>query len=133
VGDVESGDRITQEDERTLRSDPRVHITGFVTEVRPAYAAMEVLVLPTYREGLGLVLLEAGAMELPVVASDIPGCRDAVVAGVTGVLVPVRDSPALAAAILAYLNDPPLRTDHGLAGSQYVRRRFTRRLVWQSL
>jgi glycosyltransferase involved in cell wall biosynthesis len=131
VGDVETGDPVAAGDAAILRQDPRVHITGFVTEVRPAYAAMQVLVLPTYREGLPTVLLEAGAMEVPAVASDIPGCRDVVMDGGTGRLVPVGDAAALYAGVEEYLDSPHLGREHGAAARRWMQERFDRAVVWQ--
>jgi lipopolysaccharide/colanic/teichoic acid biosynthesis glycosyltransferase len=82
----------------------------------PLYAVMDVVILPTHREGFPVVPLEAAAMELPVVATCIPGCIEAVRDGVTGTLVPVLDPDALAEAIRAYVRDPQLRREHGVAG-----------------
>jgi glycosyltransferase involved in cell wall biosynthesis len=77
-------------------------------------------VLPTYREGFGVVLLEAAAMALPVVATRIAGCVDAVRDGETGTLVPARDAAALAQAIRDYLKDADFRRRHGLQGRARV-------------
>lgn len=133
VGDVEAGDPIGTDDLNALRDDERVHITGFITEVRPAYAVMQVLVLPTYREGLPTVLLEAGAMSLPAVASDIPGCRDVVISDITGLLVPPRDAIALGAALSHYMRDQQACTRDGFAARSVIVRRFSRQVVWQGL
>ena len=98
----ESHDRVPPEVERILRTAEACHLTGQVDDPAPCYAAMDLLVLPSYREGLGYALIEAGAMMLPVVATRIPGCVDAVEDGTTGSLVPPRDATALTGAI------PPL-------------------------
>jgi glycosyltransferase involved in cell wall biosynthesis len=133
VGGGEEEDPMAYDDEAALRADVRVHFTGHLREVRPAYAAMDVLALPSYREGLGLALLEAGAMEIPAVASDISGCRDAVMDGVTGMLVPARNAEALAHALGAYLDDAGLRARHGAAAARFVAENFARDQVWQGL
>jgi glycosyltransferase involved in cell wall biosynthesis len=88
------------------------------------YRILDLLVLPTYREGFGAALLEASAMELPVVATRIPGCVDAVREGETGLLVPARDAEALTAAIRRYLDDADLRRRHGAAGRRRARQDF---------
>jgi len=133
VGVFEPEDPVPAEVEAALRSDPRVHLTGWVPEVAPFYPAMDLVVLPTYREGLPVVPLEAAAMELPVVATRIPGCVDAVEDGVTGTLVPVRDSAALADAMRSYLRDPELRRKHGRAGRARVLTRFRQEALWEAL
>lgn len=70
----------------------------------------------TYREGLPKSALEAAACARPLVTTDVPGCREAVVDGVTGFLVPPGDAPALAAALKKLIDDPDLRADMGAAG-----------------
>ena len=126
-------DPVPPEVERQFREDDRTHLAGHVSDTPPFYAAMDVLVLPTYREGFPLTLLEAAAMALPIVATRVPGCVDAVVDGVTGLLVPVRDARALSGAIQRYLENPGLRRQHGLAGRQRVLREFRQEPLWEAL
>jgi glycosyltransferase involved in cell wall biosynthesis len=124
AGFFEPFDPVPPEVERILRTDPRIHLAGYVDNPAPIYAASDVFAFPTYREGFGLVAVEAAAMELPVVATRIPGVVEAVEDGVTGTLVPPRDAEALARAIRIYLNDPDLRRRHGRAGRDRALRRF---------
>lgn len=76
-----------------------VEYLGEADDVRPLVAAADCVVLPSYREGTARVLLEAGAMGKPAVATDVPGCRDPVVDGVTGLLCQVRSAASLAGAM----------------------------------
>jgi len=101
--------------------------------MRSYYAAMDIIALPTHREGLPVVPLEAAAMELPVVATAVTGCVDAVVDGVTGILVPPRDPGALASAIQRLLSDPALRRKMGKAGRERVLREFRPESIWAAL
>ena len=133
VGPFEPQDPVPPDVEALLRDDPRIHLTGMVDNTPPLYAAMEVLALPSYREGFGLAAIEASAMKVPVVATRIPGCVDAVEDGVTGTLVPPRDATALADAIRTYLNHPELRRQHGQAGRQRVLRDFRPDAIWEAL
>ncbi|MBI2378123.1 MAG: glycosyltransferase family 4 protein [Deltaproteobacteria bacterium] len=96
-----------------LDSDSRAHFTGHVLEPAELIAIMDVVALPTHREGFPNVPLEAAAMEVPVVASDLPACREAVEHGRTGLLFPVRDDQALERALETYLANPALRREHG--------------------
>ncbi len=95
------------------------------TDMPELYAAMDVLVLPSYREGLPRAVIEAGAMGLPVVASDIRGCREVVVAGETGLLAPLKDIEALVAAVTRLLGDGELRMAMGQAGRERVMEHYT--------
>jgi glycosyltransferase involved in cell wall biosynthesis len=116
-----------------LREDPRVHRTGQVADTPPLYAAMDVLALPTHREGFGQVALEAAAMTLPVVATRVTGCVDAVRDGVTGTLVPARDAAALAAALRRYLDDPALRSSHGACARRRALAEFAPQALREAL
>lgn len=133
IGPIESQDPLPNEITALLNSDPRIHMVGQVNCIVPYYTATDILVLPTYREGLPGVLLEAAAMELPLVATQVPGCVDAAVNGVTGLLVPPKDHIALANALRTYLNSPSLRLCHGQAGRKRVLDDYQPKLIWQEL
>lgn len=133
VGPFEPQDPVAPDEEYFLRNESRIHLTGNQENIAPFYAAMNILALPTYREGFGNVNLEAAAMELPVVTTRIPGCIDAVQDGVTGILVPPRNPEALADAIRTYLHDSELRDCHGRAGRERVLRDFRPEAMWQAL
>jgi glycosyltransferase involved in cell wall biosynthesis len=96
------------------RADGAV-LTGHREDVEGLYAAMDVFCLPSHREGFPRAAMEAAASGLPVVASDIRGCRQVVDPGTTGALVPVRDPAALAAALRSYA-DAESRAAAGRAG-----------------
>ena len=133
VGSFEPQDPVPAQIEQLLRTDPRVHLPGWVEDMAETYAAMDVVALPTYREGFPSVPLEAAALGLPVVGTSVPGCVDAVEDGVTGTLVPARDAGALADALRRYLNDPELRRRHGQAGRERVLRDFRPEPIWEAL
>jgi glycosyltransferase involved in cell wall biosynthesis len=97
---------------------------GEVDDVRGHIAAASVVVLPSYREGLPRSVLEAMAVGRAVVATDVPGCRETVVAGRNGYLVPVRDSAALAVAMEKLIADPALVECMGRESLALVRERF---------
>lgn len=88
-----------------------VELLGSTEDVRPYIANADCIVLPSYREGLPRVLVEAGAMARPAIASDVPGCRDVVDHGVTGYLCAARSAEALAAAMLEFARLPPAQRE----------------------
>jgi len=133
VGPIEPQDPLPEGTERVLRKDDRIHLAGMDWNTPPLYAAMDVAVLPTYREGFPNVPLEAAAMGLPVVATRIPGCVDAVADGQTGILVEVRDAESLRSAIVRYIEDPVLRSTHGQAGRERVAKDFRQEAIWEAL
>ncbi|MEX2220523.1 MAG: glycosyltransferase family 4 protein [Candidatus Rokuibacteriota bacterium] len=133
AGPFESQDPIPADVEATLRGDPRIHLAGMVRDMPSIYRSLDLLVLPTYREGFPASLLEAAAMEVPVIATRIPGCVDAVRHGETGLLVPVRDVEALTAAIRIYVGDPTLRRQHGASGRDRARREFDPGMMREAL
>lgn len=107
----------------------RFVFTGMTDQV-PAYLAlMDIFVLPSYREGFPRSILEAMAVGLPVVATNIRGCREAVVEGGTGFIVPPRDGKALAIAIERLLLSPPLREQMGRQARALVAERYDHRKV----
>jgi glycosyltransferase involved in cell wall biosynthesis len=130
VGAREPQDPVPPDVRRIMDSHPRIHVTGPIQDMAPIYAATDLFTLPTYREGFPVTPLEAAAMALPVVATRVPGCVDAIQNGVTGTLVPARDAEALLDAIRMYLKDPILRRRHGLAGRERVLRDFQPEAIW---
>jgi glycosyltransferase involved in cell wall biosynthesis len=109
---------------RHARPGAAVVFTGRREDVPAVTAALDVAVLPSYREAQGLVILEAMALARPVVASDVGGIPEMIEDGVTGLLVPPHDAQALADAISRLLLDHPLADMIGRAGHRLVHDRF---------
>ncbi|MGH8874549.1 MAG: GNAT family N-acetyltransferase [Acidimicrobiia bacterium] len=101
-----------------------VRFLGMRDDVDELYLAMDLFVLPSHREGFPRAAMEAAAMGLPIVATDIRGCREVVEHGENGLLVPVGDVPALAAAISRLGEDRGLRATMAAAGYRRARERF---------
>ena len=133
VGDYEPQDPVSPVAREVLENDPRVHRIAYDPETPRLYAAMDLFCLPSYREGLPYVILEASAMQLPVVATRVTGCVDAVEEGVTGTLASAGDAESLANSLLRYVRDPMLRRAHGAAGRKHILENFNPEKMWQSI
>jgi len=106
---------------------------GERTDVEELYPLMDIFVLPSHREGTGLVILEASATEKPVVASNIRGCREAVDDGKTGILVPPKDPEKLAEAIIYLLSNPEKAKAIGKEGRKKIQREFDENIVFDRI
>ena len=118
---------------RELRIAHRVVFTGRRDDIPAVTAALDVAVLPSYREAQGLTILEAMALSRPVVASNVGGIPEMVEDGVTGLLVPPRDPAALAEAIVRLLRDHPLADTIARSGHDLVHDRFCIQLMVNSV
>ena len=110
--------------------EKNVIFLGERTDANELYALMDVFVLPSYREGLGISIIEASAMERPIVATDIRGCREAVDNNKTGILVPVKDSDKLAQAIIYLLRNPDIAREMGKQGREKALKEFDENMVF---
>jgi glycosyltransferase involved in cell wall biosynthesis len=111
------------------RNEGVVQVLGHVEDMATCLRGVDVAVLPSYREGVPKSLIEAAASGLPIITTDAPGCRDVVEHGVTGLLVPCRDSVALADAIHFMLRNADLRLKMGVTGREKILREFDERIV----
>ena len=126
AGDPDSGNpsSISEATLEEWRREGAVDLIGHVDNMADLVATATVVALPSYREGTPRILLEAAAMGKPIVATDVPGCREAVESGKNGFLVPPRDALALAEAIEKLLDDRALCEEMGKAGRQKMVREF---------
>lgn len=102
---------------------------GHVDDIAPIYQAADIAVLPSYREGLPKTLLEAAACQLPIVTTDVPGCRDIVRHNVNGLLVPPQSPQLLADALEILIKNQTLRQLYGKAARLRVEREFADQLI----
>ncbi|ALC12114.1 glycosyltransferase family 4 protein [Sphingopyxis sp. 113P3] len=134
VGGIDGNPGSLQEFEvRQWHDEGIVHWVDKVDDVRPYLQGADVFVLPSYREGLPRSTQEAMATGLAVITTDVPGCRETVIDGLNGMLVPVRSAVALAAAMRRYLNEPSLAAQHGEASLDRVRSKFDVEVINQAM
>lgn len=120
---------ITAPDVERWRSEGVVDFLGHIDDVRAEIVACSVFVLPSYREGMPRCNQEAMAIARPVVTTDVAGCRETVIDGETGFIVPLRDFRALARAMERFILDPDLIGKMGAAGRVLAERRFDVRAI----
>jgi glycosyltransferase involved in cell wall biosynthesis len=133
AGPHEARDAVDEHTRAELATHPRIRNLGFCEDPAQAYAAADVVVLPSHREGFPNVPLEAAAMQRPVIATRIPGCVDAVEDGATGLLVGVGDSADLRRTMARYVAEPALLAAHGMAGRARVERDFRRDRIAEAM
>lgn len=125
VGPNEKPDTVSQESLKYFEDCPDIIYTGgWVNDAERYYAAMDIFLFPSYREGFGNVVIEAEAMGVPVVVSDIPGPQNGMVDGVTGFKVPARTVEPLVEKTSVLIEDKDLREQFGKAGTEFVAKNF---------
>jgi glycosyltransferase involved in cell wall biosynthesis len=133
AGCLEAEDPLPVETRREMAANPHILFAGAVQDTPCYYAAADIVVLPSHREGLPTVLLEAQAAGKPVVGANATGIVDMVAHGVTGLLFPVGDVAALAHAIETLLTDKALARQLETTGQERVRREFRQERIWDAL
>lgn len=119
---------------RTLGVEKHVTLTGIREDIPELLGLLNIFTLPTFtHEGLPRSILEAMSMSLPVVATNIRGCREAVIHGKTGLIVPPKDSEKLVEALETLLSDPSQRQIYGAAGRQRIESEYDENIVFQRL
>ena len=133
VGSSDSGNpsAVPQDDiDQWIRED-LVIAPGHVDDIHTMMKEMDLVVLPSYREGVPRGLIEAAAMELPIITTDAPGCREIVADGVNGYLVPVRDWKVMANKMEYLLDNTDICEQLGKAGRQKVLDEFDEKIVFE--
>jgi polysaccharide deacetylase family protein (PEP-CTERM system associated) len=135
VGPLEpdQSDALQQGDIARIHRHAHVRWLGETDDVRPVYAAMDLFVLPSHREGTPLTVMEAAASGVPVVATDIRGCREVVEHGMTGLLYPLGDVKLLVAAIEQLWHARDIASAMGAAGRRLILSRFDQETIFDRL
>jgi len=129
IPDLENPASIPEETLCMWHSEGIVEWREHIEDMPEVFAKSNIVVLPSYREGLPKVLLEAASCGRPIVATDVPGCREVVRHNENGLLVPPHDSKALADALKVLIKDPELRAKMGARGREIVETEFSEEIV----
>jgi glycosyltransferase involved in cell wall biosynthesis len=123
------GDAVPAGEVEALRQTGSVFFLDWRDDLSKWYEVMDIFVLPSHREGVPRACMEASAMQLPVIATNIRGCREVVTPNETGILVPVGDCKALVTAIETLIEDKNRRTEFGRAGREHILKNFDHQIV----
>ena len=116
-----------------IEKNPTIISTGYVNDVRPYLAVSDCLVLPSYREGFPNSVLQAAAMNLPCIVSDISGCNEIIENLVNGLIIPAKDEKSLAEAMKRFLDDDVLRTTLTNNSRDMVVDKYAHNKVWKAI
>ena len=131
IGRAAEKDPVKDSTLETMKNNPKIIHLGWQTEPEKYLAAMDIFVLPTYREGFGVVNIEASAMGLPVISTDVPGPKESIIDGKTGILVPAKQVGPLVKAMKDLLGRPSYAKTLGEAGRQRVQGFYEQKKLWQ--
>ncbi len=126
-------DPVSENTKIEIATNAKIITTGYQSDVRIFYAMSNALVFPSYREGFPNVVMQAGAMGLPSIVSDINGCNEIIVENKNGIIIPVKDRQVLFDAMKKLLEDKPLYTNLQNNARSLITERFDQKEIWQIL
>lgn len=134
VGSLESElDPLHPETLREIENNANIIFGGFQKDVRPYFAISNALVFPSYREGFPNVVMQAGAMELPAIVSDINGCNEIIIEGKNGTIIPVKNVDAVKNAMEMMITDKELYLKMKANARKMITDRYEQQVVWDAL
>lgn len=129
VGPLEERDSILEETKKTILEDATIIFTDYCKDAAPLYNLMDIFILPTYREGFPTVVLEASAMELPIVITKATGCEEAIIENETGIFIE-NNAESIVDGIQYYLDNTIMAKEHGTNGRIFVEKNFQQEKIW---
>lgn len=118
---------------RRMATNKHIISVGYQRDVRPYFAISDALVFPSYREGFPNVVMQAGAMGLPSIVTNINGCNEIIIEGKNGVIIPVKDVPALKEKMELFITDKALVDKLRVNAREMVASRYEQKMVWGAL
>jgi glycosyltransferase involved in cell wall biosynthesis len=125
--------KISKETKQLIKSTANIHAVGVQKDIRPYLLNANALVLPSYREGFGMVLIEAGAMSVPAIASDIIGCNEIIISGKNGELISAKNPDALLETMKKWVESPEYVNQLSLNAREMVMERYSQEIVWRNM
>lgn len=124
---------ISDEIRKKIKKNKNIHAVGRQGDIRPYLLSSDAFILPSYREGFGMVLIEAGALGLPCITTDISGCNEIIISGENGEIIPPRDENALYEKMKEWVEHPEKPIAMALKARSLVESRFEQKVVWNGL
>ncbi len=126
-------DPLLPDTETEINTNSNIISVGWQNDVRPFFSIADVLTFPSYREGFPNVVMQAGAMGLPSIVTDINGCNEIVSEGINGLIIPVKSTKALYSSMKKLLIDHKLKEDLGSHSREVIVSSYERTFVWEQL
>lgn len=123
-------DPVRKDIKNEILSNPQIIFVGYQTDIRPYLKMMNVFVFPSYREGFGMSLLEAAAMEVPAISSDIIGCNEIIKEGYNGKLILPKSKDGLIKAMKDFIDDPELVKKMASVTRGYMIKKYDQKKLW---
>ncbi len=132
VGDYEEElDPIDIATKRAIESNDNIILTGWQKDIRPYLNLMDIFVLPSYREGFGISIMEAAAMNIPAICSNISGCNEIIKDGYNGKLISPKSVTELYDAMEIFIENPDLISQMGKVSREYILNKYDQNFVWK--
>ncbi|MDR2204756.1 MAG: glycosyltransferase family 4 protein [Flavobacteriaceae bacterium] len=126
-------DPLLPETSKEIENNPNIISVGFQNDVRPYFAISDALVFPSYREGFPNVVMQAGAMELPSIVTDINGCNEIIIEGKNGIIIPVKNAEAIEQAMKKMFDDKNLYEKLKQNARPMIVSRYEQKMIWKAL
>ena len=131
AGEIDEGNRssLVLEDKKNLSLNKKIKFLGHSSNMEKVYSECDIVILPSWREGLSRSLIEAGAMGKAIITTDVPGCRDVVDHGINGILIPVKDPKAIESAVLFIIKNKNIAKIYGKNIRKKVEKKFDVKII----
>jgi glycosyltransferase involved in cell wall biosynthesis len=126
-------DPLLPETEKNIQNHPAILSMGIQQDVRPYLAISDIFVFPSYREGFPNVVMQAGAMELPCIVTNINGCNEIITDGINGLIIPPKDREQLKEKMQLLIEDTDLRNHLKQSAREMITSRYEQKMVWNAL
>lgn len=133
IGPFEAGDALPFDTREEIENNHRIIITGFISDIRPYLTISDVFVFPSYREGFPNVVMQAGAMELPCIVTNINGSNEIIKDGENGIIIPSKNEEALYKAMSDLIHNHELREKLSANSREMIRSRYEQKVIWEAL